>query len=203
MPYAQPTFTLFLLKEEDAPALAALEAACFALPWSEEQYKKILRQNALSMFAMDRQTICAGSAGSEPPRNAPAANRTSAASDCSPQPPLPATPVFGVRAQNGELAAYVCLGVYPSIQELEIYNIAVRSSYRQQGLGKRLLFHALKMAWQYGIERALLEVRPSNAAALALYAASGFAICGSRKNYYKDSREDALILACELNTLFA
>jgi [ribosomal protein S18]-alanine N-acetyltransferase len=45
-----------------------------------------------------------------------------------------------------------------------------------------------------------LEVRPSNAAALALYARSGFARIGVRKNYYRaeDGREDALVLARSL-----
>jgi len=45
-----------------------------------------------------------------------------------------------------------------------------------------------------------LEVRPSNAAALALYARAGFARIGVRKNYYRatDGREDALVLARSL-----
>lgn len=177
----EPTdFTLFPLKEEDAPELAALESACFALPWSEEQYRKVLRQQ------------------SPPSPLAEAASALPRESAIL----LPATPVFGMRAANGELAAYICLGVYQAAREVEIYNIAVRASFRRQGLGKLLLSHALKAACRHGIERALLEVRPSNAAALALYASSGFAVCGSRKNYYKDSGEDALILACELAPIF-
>lgn len=169
----------FLLKEEDAPELAALEAACFALPWSEEQYRKLLSRGA-----------------TPPDEDGPrAAGRTD-------EPPavLPATPVFGLRAANGELAAYVCLGVYQAIREMEIYNIAVRDSFRRKGLGKRLLFHALDAARRAGIGRALLEVRPSNAAALALYASAGFAVCGCRRKYYKDSGEDALILARDLDS---
>lgn len=180
MRHEHTDFTLFQLQEEDAPELAALEAACFALPWSEEQYKKILRQQSLP---------------SPPAETASALPRESSVR-------LPATPVFGMRAANGELAAYICLGVYQATREAEIYNIAVRVSFRRHGLGKRLLAHALKAACRHGIERALLEVRPSNVAALALYASSGFAVCGSRKNYYKDSGEDALILACELAPVF-
>ena len=173
-------FTLFQLQEEDASELAALEAACFSLPWSEDQYRKILSQQS--------------------PPLSPA--KTAFASPEASPARLPATPVFGMRASGGELAAYICLGVYQTTREVEIYNIAVRASFRRRGLGKRLLSHALRAACRHGIERALLEVRPSNAAALALYASSGFAVCGSRKNYYKDSGEDALILACELAPVF-
>lgn len=169
----------FLLKEEDAPELAALEAACFALPWSEEQYRNLLRRNAP---APDEDCPRAAGPGQAGPADEPPAT-------------LPPTPVFGLRAANGELAAYVCLGVYQAIREMEIYNIAVRASLRRMGLGNLLLFHALDAARRAGIARALLEVRPSNAAALALYASAGFAVCGCRKKYYKDSGEDALILA--------
>ena len=108
------------------------------------------------------------------------------------------TLAFGSRSADGELAGYVCLGLHSAIQELEIYNIAVRATHRQRGLGKTLLAHALEDARQRGVARALLEVRPSNAAALALYASLGFAVCGSRRNYYADSGEDALILTNDL-----
>ncbi len=172
----------FLLKEEDAPELAALESACFALPWSEEQYRKLLNRDAP---APEKDSPRA--AGPRPPGR-----------EDEPLAALPATSVFGLRAANGELAAYVCLGVYQAIREMEIYNIAVRDSFRRKGLGKRLLFHALDTARRAGIARALLEVRPSNTAALALYASAGFAVCGCRRKYYKDSGEDALILARDL-----
>ncbi len=173
MQHQPDAFTLFPLKEEDASELAALEAACFAMPWGESQYRKILGRNDPGLE--DEQERAAR---------------------------MPSTPVFGMRAANGELAAYICLGVYQTIGEAEIYNIAVLPSFRRRGLGKWLLVHALQALRQSGIERVLLEVRPSNAAALALYASTGFAICGNRKNYYKDSGEDALILACELESVF-
>ena len=174
--------TPFLLKEEDAPELAALESACFALPWSEEQYRKLLSRNAPAP-----EEACPRAAGPRPDeQESPAV--------------LPATPVFGLRAANGELAAYVSLGVYQAIREMEIYTIAVRDSFRRKGLGRHLLFHALDAARREGISRALLEVRPSNAAALALYASAGFAVCGCRRKYYKDSGEDALILARDLES---
>ena len=174
----------FLLKEEDAPELAALESACFALPWSEEQYRKLLGR--VAPVPKEDDTRPAGPLSTDPVGEPPAT--------------LPATAVFGLRAANGELAAYVCLGVYQAIREMEIYNIAVRDSFRRKGLGKRLLFYALDAACRAGIARAMLEVRPSNAAALALYASAGFAVCGCRKKYYKDSGEDALILARDLES---
>lgn len=186
-------FTLFPLREEDVSELAALEAACFPTPWSEEQYRKILKRNGLESPAPGKE------AAVYPIRYPEKADApTPSAGIPEEVPRFPSTPVFGMRAATGELAAYICLGVYQRTRELEIYNIAVSTRFRKQGLGKRLLSHALEEARSRGIERALLEVRPSNDAALALYASAGFAICGNRKKYYRDSGEDALILACDL-----
>ena len=207
-------FTFFLLQEKDVSELAALEAACFPTPWTEEQYRKILKRGRPEALESDKMAT-------EAPQTRPHKGTRSREDAFSHEDarfhgntpenatpggvpkdvaPFPSTPVFGIRAANGELAAYICLGVYPITRELEVYNIAVSNPFRKRGLGKRLLAHALEEARRLGIERALLEVRPSNDAALALYASTGFAICGNRKKYYKDSGEDALVLACDLGS---
>jgi ribosomal-protein-alanine N-acetyltransferase len=51
-----------------------------------------------------------------------------------------------------------------------------------------------------GIEQAYLEVRRSNTAALVLYTGFGFIQTGTRKGYYPDNKEDALILSLDLRT---
>jgi ribosomal-protein-alanine N-acetyltransferase len=118
---------------------------------------------------------------------------------------LPNFAVFGLRAPprkragaEGEagLAAYISF--YHSPDELEILNLAVAPEWRGRGCATRLLRLVLRMAAKRGIGRAVLEVRTGNSAALALYTGQGFTRIGSRRCYYRDSGEDALVLECSL-----
>ena len=49
-----------------------------------------------------------------------------------------------------------------------------------------------------GITLVLLEVRPTNAEARALYESLGFRVIGRRKGYYFDTGEDALVMEAAL-----
>lgn len=84
--------------------------------------------------------------------------------------------------------------------ECHILNICVAPDYQGRGLGRQLMDHLLDLAVNYGASLALLEVRPSNAAARALYDRLGFDEIGTRPNYYPahDGKEDALVLAKQL-----
>ncbi len=82
--------------------------------------------------------------------------------------------------------------------QLHILNLAVDPAYRRQGHGRRLLEVALDAAQRGGADQVTLEVRPGNQAALALYAALGFAQTGRRPHYYVDTGEDALVLTRDL-----
>jgi ribosomal-protein-alanine N-acetyltransferase len=82
-----------------------------------------------------------------------------------------------------------------AVGELLILNLAVDPAERRRGLGRRLLEFALRKGSAAGASRALLEVRASNEAARSLYAKSGFAPIGSRKEYYAQPLEDAVLLA--------
>ncbi len=100
--------------------------------------------------------------------------------------------------EHGELIAY--LSVYHTLDELEILNIAVRPDRRRCGHGQLLLGQALREARKSGILRAVLEVRPSNAPAIALYKRSGFVPIGRRRAYYPDTGEDALVYLLALTS---
>lgn len=101
-----------------------------------------------------------------------------------------------VIVEGEEVLAYA--GYHEIIDECEITNICVARRARQQGLGEQLLGALLADARQRGLVRASLEVRPSNSAALALYRKFHFKWVGLRHAYYPDNREDALILAVNL-----
>ena len=78
--------------------------------------------------------------------------------------------------------------------EIHINNLAVRPSYRGQGIGTALLQHVLAEARALGARRATLEVRASNEGARRLYERLGFYVAATRRNYYSNPVEDALIL---------
>ncbi len=80
------------------------------------------------------------------------------------------------------------------LDEAHITILAVHPQFHRQGFGQALLYSVLKTACDRGLERATLEVRASNSAAISLYQKFGFKTAGRRRRYYKDSDEDALIL---------
>lgn len=80
------------------------------------------------------------------------------------------------------------------LEEAHITILAIHPQYRHQGLGQALLIALLIAANERGLERATLEVRTSNEAALSLYQKFGFKTAGRRRRYYRDTGEDALIL---------
>ncbi|NEP14389.1 MAG: ribosomal protein S18-alanine N-acetyltransferase [Symploca sp. SIO2C1] len=87
------------------------------------------------------------------------------------------------------------LGCFWSIlEEAHITILAVHPDWRHQGLGQLLLYALLRNATKCQLERATLEVKPSNQAALSIYRKFGFIEAGRRRNYYQDTGEDALIL---------
>ncbi|MFM7785631.1 MAG: GNAT family N-acetyltransferase, partial [Gammaproteobacteria bacterium] len=72
---------------------------------------------------------------------------------------------------------------------------------RRRGIARSLLGEALREAAIAGARRCFLEVRESNAPAIALYSAAGFRIDARRKGYYRsaDGPEDALLMSRELS----
>ncbi len=90
-----------------------------------------------------------------------------------------------------ELAAAL-LG-WQIFEDFHINRVAVLPDRRREGLGRKLMEHALQVAQGEGATSALLEVRADNAPALALYATMGFQREGVRKSYYPDGT-DAILM---------
>lgn len=101
--------------------------------------------------------------------------------------------VYAARRPGYRVAAFcTCWFV---LDEVHINTIAVDPALRRQGLALQLMAELLRLAAAEGISRALLEVRRSNEPAQRLYERLGFAIVGTRRNYYTHPEEDALVLA--------
>ena len=102
-----------------------------------------------------------------------------------------------VALEGDRLLGYVgCQRVPP---EADVMNLAVVPVARRRGLGRRLMEALWEKLMALGDESLTLEVRASNAPAIALYEGLGFAQVGRRPRYYEKPREDALILRKERN----
>ncbi len=85
--------------------------------------------------------------------------------------------------------------------ECHLLNLCLAPALQRRGIGRRMLTMLLGRARRAGMLHAFLEVRPSNHAALALYAAAGFERVGLRQGYYQahEGREDAVVLRLALD----
>jgi [ribosomal protein S18]-alanine N-acetyltransferase len=93
--------------------------------------------------------------------------------------------------RDGALAGYLICSRYDTVWH--IMNIAVDPARRRTGVATALL---LELFERVGDDNArfTLEVRTSNAAAIELYERFGFRTAGTRRRYYQDNGEDALIM---------
>jgi ribosomal-protein-alanine N-acetyltransferase len=98
--------------------------------------------------------------------------------------------ILGIRI-NGALLAYLAFSVIAG--EMEVMNIATHQDHRRKGFAARLLGKALEIARMKRAQQAFLEVRRSNLGAIDLYQKFGFIQVGTRKHYYPDNNEDALL----------
>lgn len=100
------------------------------------------------------------------------------------------------RRSDRRLEGYVCYWVV--FDELRLLNLAVAPRARRLGIGRALVRRALAEGRARGCARVLLEVRASNAPALALYDQFGLRRLGVRKRYYSNPTEDAILMELSL-----
>lgn len=104
-----------------------------------------------------------------------------------------------LREASGQLAGYFLL--MTAVDEGHLLNISVRRDLHGKGLGRMQLGKVVAICREKGMSSVLLEVRPSNQRALAVYLRYGFVQIGKRKGYYpaaNGTREDAIVMRFEL-----
>lgn len=103
-----------------------------------------------------------------------------------------------VMAEGGEMVGYAV--VLAILDEAHLLNISIVRNAQGRGFGRILLEWLHADARSKGAAWFFLEVRPSNAAGLALYHALGYERIGLRKGYYpaEGGREDAIVMRREL-----
>ncbi len=188
-PYMRIYYFIEPMREEDIPAVQQIEAQSFPIPWSASTYRRELRDTQRCRY------IVARASPTPPPqdRPAPPARRSNVLLQLfgafiarPPGPDEPATaPIVGYG------------GLWLSADEAHITTIAVDPAHRRCGVGELLLNGLIDQAYALEATMVTLEVRVSNDAAQRLYLKYGFTVVGTRRRYYTDNGEDALLMSIE------
>ncbi|MBW2029435.1 MAG: ribosomal protein S18-alanine N-acetyltransferase [Deltaproteobacteria bacterium] len=107
----------------------------------------------------------------------------------------PVSHLWGIM-EDESLSGYACFWIFHS--EIQIINIAVHPSKRNRGLAQFLVDNIVKTATFNGIGALWLEVRESNHIAKRIYEKFGFREIHRRRHYYRDTREDAIVMSLML-----
>ncbi|MBW2064956.1 MAG: ribosomal protein S18-alanine N-acetyltransferase [Deltaproteobacteria bacterium] len=108
----------------------------------------------------------------------------------------PVSHLWGV-VSGGTLSGYACFWMFHD--EIQIINIAVHPSKRNQGLAQFLCENIIRTASSNGIGSLWLEVRESNIIAKRIYEKLGFRKIHRRRRYYRDNNEDAIVMSLMLS----
>ncbi|MBS5480732.1 MAG: ribosomal protein S18-alanine N-acetyltransferase [Clostridiales bacterium] len=106
--------------------------------------------------------------------------------------------VFYVAEDVDAESAVGYIGMHHILDEGAVTNIVVHPACRRQGIAACLMQEVIRYAEEHDISRIVLEVRPSNEAAIALYEKFGFELDGRRPGFYDSPKEDALLYSLKL-----
>lgn len=102
---------------------------------------------------------------------------------------------YTAKLPDGKILGYA--GIWHIVDEAHITTIAVDPLYYRNYIGEALIVKSLEDCYNEFIKYITLEVRVSNIPAIKLYEKYGFKSLGTRKGYYQDNNEDALIMWTE------
>ena len=94
--------------------------------------------------------------------------------------------IFYVVVEQEQIIAYISLLLHAGTRYLRIYSIAVHPDFRGKGLGQALMDQTIRTANECKAAKITLEVKVTNAAAIALYMKNGFIPAGIKPCYYHD-----------------
>lgn len=170
------------MRETDVARVQEIERQSFTTPWSAATYLRELRSPEQCRYIVAR-------ASKGPPRHydqSSSSRRTWLASV------LPG--LFGPPPEPSPYPVVGYGGVWLTVDEGHITTIASAPEARGRGIGELLLNGLIDAARELGAQVLTLEVRVSNTVAQNLYLKYGFEAKGTRRRYYTDNNEDALIM---------
>jgi [ribosomal protein S18]-alanine N-acetyltransferase len=162
-------------QSEQLSQVVDLDRRCLGGLWSLEGYQRELNSPNSSLLVL--------SIPIEIDKSDRLLERTSLHISSPPNPTI---------ANREQIVGFGCF--WAILEEAHITLLMIHPEYQGQGLGQLLLVALLEDAMRRKLERATLEVRVSNKAAISLYKKFGFQVAGRRKGYYQETGEDASIL---------
>ncbi len=160
-------------KEQQLTEIIKIDQLCFGGLWSRDGYQREIDSPNSSLLTLSVKEIEASNDNSTQ-KNSPRNDQSEQESN-----------------QKHQLIGIGCF--WAILEEAHITLLGINPNYQRQGLGQLLLYALLQEAVERKLERATLEVRASNQAAINLYEKFGFRLAGRRKKYYPKTGEDALI----------
>lgn len=189
----RPGYRLDLMVLDDVPSVGRVERRCFPNPWPASAYRRELQDPVQNYYLVLRAIPAPESSESDAAE--PSSNGLSPHRSLPRRSLLPL--VIGRRQEDLPPARPALIGfagMWLAFDEAHITTIGVDPDYRGQGLGELLLLSMFDGAIARGSNWLTLEVRVTNTAAQTLYRKYGFTVHGTRKRYYSDNGEDALIM---------
>ncbi len=98
---------------------------------------------------------------------------------------------YFIALQDNEIVGFA--GIWTAVDDIHITNIVTKKSYRNHGIGTKLLEHLINISKEKHLSSLTLEVNENNTPAISLYEKHHFQKIGQRKNYYKQN-ENAIIM---------
>jgi ribosomal-protein-alanine N-acetyltransferase len=190
------TYYIRAMEPRDISQVSQIEREAFPPPWPATNFKRELTSNSLTHYLVAYEEM---PEPTEPVTEAEAVNNFN-----SPKSRLEALRfglrrLFGGRERPTTPPQLIMgfAGLWFMADEAHLANIAVREAYRHQGMGERLLIASIELAIEHDARFFTLEVRGSNKIAQALYRKYGLIEVGTRRGYYLDNKEDAVIMTAE------
>jgi ribosomal-protein-alanine acetyltransferase len=184
------------MEQRDIPQASQIEREAFPPPWPTTNFKRELTSNTLTNYLVAYEKV---------PEPMEPITVVEARNNPSPTKTRLENLRFGLRRLFGgrerqETPSQLILGfagLWFMADEAHLANIAVREVYRHHGIGERLLISTIDLAIARDARYFTLEVRASNKIAQALYRKYGLIEVGTRRSYYIDNKEDAVIMTAE------
>lgn len=164
------------LAYDDIAQISRLETEFFSTPWSEA---------SIAHYAEAGNTIFVVARSEEPY----IAGKPDVSGDALPDSTMP------VKTDESAFPRQVVgyMAILCAADEGNLVSIGVHKDYREMGIARELLDIGYGLASGRGVASINLEVRKSNEPAIRLYESEGFTCVGTRKNFYRNPTEDALL----------
>jgi ribosomal-protein-alanine N-acetyltransferase len=189
-------YRLDYMSQDDVPEVSRVERRCFANPWPTSAYRRELQNRKQNSYVVLREVPSLHDLSLNGCINGLDPGHDGASAKALPRRSL--LPIgLGRRSDgNGRRGDPIVgfAGMWMAFDEVHITTIGVDPVHRGKGLGELLMICMVDEAFARGASWLTLEVRVSNVQAQTLYRKYGFTVHGTRKRYYSDNNEDALIM---------